>query len=507
MFKLFRTFLLVLFLVSTTTAVYSESWITKKTDKTKTVSKSEKVEKKKQSEWIKKKKNKNKKKLKEKIKESKSWITKKSKTKIKDIKEKLKKHKDIEDVPKAELYFAAIIYPNENEDPLYMYGYINSDKKSEKTKKFKFKNKVFYSNNDGIVFFDDNKTTCQIDVLKDEIFGELKGKAIIRCKNKEVFSADINFDNNGKFGKGYDVVFKGGRSGELEFFDTKTKIIAKLENYKTEETRIVERNIPRKNKKKILLNPNGKYYALLIGNSNYDDEGWSDLVSPVNDIRAIKKILDKSYKFEKIIMVENGNRKDIFKAFNNLSKITTFNDYVLIYYSGHGVTNEFEQAYWVPTDGGKNDGEVDWINIVEMDNYFKRIKAHHLAVMVDSCYVGGKFKGVNLLDNMNEEVETMFGKNLEDDLNLRARSVLSSGTSGEVSDTVSGTNHSLFALTFINTLKQFEGKNLPVNMDNIALNIKLYFRGKYNKPKLYNPPTWKDGGGNFIFIPKGNLIK
>ena len=63
-----------------------------------------------------------------------------------------------------------------------------------------------------------------------------------------------------------------------------------------------------------------------------------------------------------------------------------------------------------------------------MDNYFKRIKAHHLAVMVDSCYVGGKFKGVNLLDNMSEEFETMFGKNLEDDLNLRARSVLSSGT-------------------------------------------------------------------------------
>ena len=84
MFKIFRTFLLIVFLVSTTTSVYSEStWIKKKTDKTKTASKSEKVEKKK-SEWIKKKKNK--KKLKEKIKESKSWITKKSKTKIKDIK-------------------------------------------------------------------------------------------------------------------------------------------------------------------------------------------------------------------------------------------------------------------------------------------------------------------------------------------------------------------------------------------------------------------------------------
>ena len=47
MFKLFRTFLLILFLVSTTTAVYSEAnWITKKLDKTKVEIKKEKKEKK-----------------------------------------------------------------------------------------------------------------------------------------------------------------------------------------------------------------------------------------------------------------------------------------------------------------------------------------------------------------------------------------------------------------------------------------------------------------------------
>ncbi len=487
----------------TTFAQSETSWIKKK-DKSEKVEKVTKEEKK-SSSWIKKKEVKeNKKKLKEKIKESKSWITKKSKDKVKDIKKKLKKHKTLAQLPKAELYFAISIDPSENEDARYIYGYINSDKKSENSKRFKFKNNVFYSNSDGIAFFDDNKTTCQIDVLKDEVFGELKGKAIINCKNKEIFAADINFENNGKTGKGYNIVFKGGLSGVLEFFDTKTKTIAKLENLKSSKTLMVERQLPKKNQMKIKLNPNGKYYALLIGNSKYEDKGWDDLVSPVNDIRAIKKLLDESYKFEKVMIVENGKRKDIFKAFNDLSKITTSNDYVLIYYSGHGVTNEFEQAYWVPTDGAKNEGEVDWINIIEMDNYFKRIKAHHLAVMVDSCYVGGKFKGVNLLDNMSEEFESMFGKNLEDDLNLRARSVLSSGTSGRVSDTVSGTNHSLFALTFMNTLKQFEQKNLPVNMDNIALNIKLYFRGNYNKPMLYNPPTWNDGGGNFIFIPKKN---
>ena len=53
--------------------------------------------------------------------------------------------------------------------------------------------------------------------FKKEVFGELKGN-IIKCKNKEIFSADINFDNNGKFGKGYDVVFHWWSIWKLEIY-------------------------------------------------------------------------------------------------------------------------------------------------------------------------------------------------------------------------------------------------------------------------------------------------
>ena len=89
-----------------------------KKDKSEKVEKVKKVEKK-SSSWIKKKEVKeNKKKLKEKIKESKSWITKKSKDKVKDIKEKLKKHKSLAQLPKAELYFAISIDQSENEEAI-----------------------------------------------------------------------------------------------------------------------------------------------------------------------------------------------------------------------------------------------------------------------------------------------------------------------------------------------------------------------------------------------------
>ena len=80
--------------------------------------------------------------------------------------------------------------------------------------------------------------------------------------------------------------------------------------------------------------------------------------------------------------------------------------YVLIYYSGHGKIKA-TQAYWIPKDGSYEWGE-SWINVNELNIFLTEIKAHHLAVMVDSCYVGGKFKGSNILDMTNDDDRSLF---------------------------------------------------------------------------------------------------
>ena len=73
---------------------------------------------------------------------------------------------------------------------------------------------------------------------------------------------------------------------------------------------------------------------------NYDDEGWDNLViSPVNDIRFNQKMFwIKLTNLKKYITVNrDGTKKEILKAFQRtFLNITTGNDYVLIYYSGHG---------------------------------------------------------------------------------------------------------------------------------------------------------------------------
>ena len=502
MIKIIKSLLIVLFLASFSLQDHSEtSWITKK-DKTKKTLVKKTETKSKKSEWIKKKKKEKEKKViekvKEKIKESKSWITKKSKKEKKIIKKELKKYYDVNSLPKGDLYFTAKIFPkDENEEFEYLYGYVNSEKKSEA---FQYKNNSYHESSNGVAYYESKKISCEMNRIAYVKNNKMKGDVILECSNKLTITGE--FTQKIKIGKGDGETTKANEV-EFEFYSSKNDAIAKLDIYKKDTKTLITRSLPApRNNKNIKLEPNGKYYALLIGNSKYDN--WDDLVSPVNDVKEIKKILSTGYKFEKIITVFDGTKKEILSAFQELSSITTENDYVLIYYSGHGETKA-EQAYWVPKDGSKKWGNDDWIDINYLDIYLTEIKAHHLAVLVDSCYVGSKFKGLNVLDMMDEGDSKIIAKVLDDNLNARSRSVLSSGSNGPVKDTVKGGDYSMFASIFISVLKQFEQLTIPVNLKTIAWNMDSYFAGSGQRPHYYHPPTWSDGGGDFIFIPKKNL--
>ena len=186
MYKIIISIFLFLFITSFSLQTNAEtSWITKKDSEKKIV----KETKTKSNNWIKKKEVKeNKKKLKEKIKESKSWITKKSKKKLKDIKDNLKKHKDIEVLPKAEFYFAAVVKSDDGEDT-YIYGYVNSDKKSST---FNFNNRSYYSKSDGIAYFENKKNRCEVDSQIGSIGSQMMGEVVLQCKENLKMIVDLD---------------------------------------------------------------------------------------------------------------------------------------------------------------------------------------------------------------------------------------------------------------------------------------------------------------------------
>jgi len=477
MIKSLKSLIIIIFFTTLTFHANSEtSWITKKSDKSKAETKKV-VKEAKSNNWIKKKEVKeNKKKLKEKLKESKSWITKKSKKKIKDIKDNLKKHKSINDLPKAEFYFTANVIGKDGEKDQYVYGYVNSNKES---KLINFNNKSFFSVSDGIAYFEDKTNSCEVDSLLTPMRSQLSGDVIINCKKNLKMTG--GFLQIGDVGKGIGQT-SNGNNVEFEFYTSKNQAIAKLEKYKNTELRspMIAGNTD------IDIKPTGKYYALLIGNSKYAN--WASLTSPVNDVNEIEALLTKKYNFEKVISIENGTREKIFDAFEQLSSITTDNDYVLVYYSGHG-DQKGNKSYWIPTNAKKKYSS-NWINIKDIENYLEEIPAHHLAIMVDSCYFTG-FKGSNKIDEKKSKHYKKF-------LNKRARIVLASGQNEPVSDTGAGKN-SVFGKTLIQALENSEG---AISLGEIGLSIGYAHANMDQMPIYATYNHWGHGGGDFVFVPK-----
>ena len=486
MFRLFKACLLVLFLISTTTVVNSDtSWIKKKSDKTTVESK--KIEKKKKknttSTWITKKKVKeNKKNLKEKIKKSKSWITKKSKNKIKEIKKNLKKHKNIEDLPKANFYFTARIEPKENEEPKYLYGYIKSDKKS---KTFKFKNQLYYTINDGIAYSENQKYSCEVNLNQDTTINLFVRDIVLDCKKFNVTGTFAKKDDIGEF----EGEATGGNTVLFEITKSKSEAMASLKKIKRKPrgTTILADDDDYDDDNLLDLKVNGKYYALLIGNSNYIN--WAKLTSPANDVNQIGKILKNKYNFTEVLIVKNADRDKIFDSFEKLSELTSDNDYVLVYYAGHGDIKH-NKSYWIPVNAKKN-SRSQWINISDIENYLLDIPAHHLAVMVDSCYFSIT-KGSNII---TEKRKSMFYQKL---LDKRARLVLASGQNEPVDDTGKG-NNSIFGISFINSLKNNAN---AISLREIGNNIAYAHAGMRQQPYLHLMLNWGHTNGDFIFIAK-----
>ncbi len=469
-----------IFLGVITFAQSETSWIKKK-DKTEEINAGSEVsallgripsakenEKKKTSEWIKKKIKKNKKEYKKEekkiTKEVKTWIKKKSKDKY---------ISSIKDLPEDAIYFQAA----NNSRTSLIYGYVIPDTNSKLIN-------GYYETSKGFGYFNDGKTTCKIgSTIIDVSLGEVTARVSGECTNGLKFTGKTTQEKNSGWGS-----VKTSDGKERYFFDfniQKTEIAKLYEENKLVNTAAMHESP----EPTITVKPTGKYYALLIGNSKYVN--WTSLKSPKNDVSEIDRILKSQYNFEEIITIIDGTEKDIMKGFKKLSNLTTDRDYVLIYYSGHG-NNRGINNYWIPVDGEKEFGLGDWINTAEIANYIsEEIANQHIVLMSDSCYFDLKNKG-------NKISADKRSKSYQKLLNRRAIMLVQSGSNEPVLDTTNN-KHSMFATSFINSLKDNES---VVTMSEIIEDIYLSHAGMQQQPLGIRLKGWGDGSGDFLFIAK-----
>jgi len=245
--------------------------------------------------------------------------------------------------------------------------------------------------------------------------------------------------------------------------------------------------------------PNEKYYALLIGNNDY--EYWDKLAAPVNDVVEIGKILESKYGY-KVDVIKNANSNVIRTKLIELSKKVTSEDNLLIYYSGHGDRNinmSPIRAYWIPTDATQT-FDAKWINTEDVSAMISQIPAKHILIMVDSCYAGSTIKGNSTTEggwNISNKDFSM--KYITKMLARRTRQIITSGNVERVVDAYIQ-NHSLFAYKFLDILKKNE--NYTTGRIVYGELHKYIVDATSTNPQFSKLKNMGDIDGEFFFIVK-----
>lgn len=232
----------------------------------------------------------------------------------------------------------------------------------------------------------------------------------------------------------------------------------------------------------------GNYFALIIGVNDYSDKRIPKLDNPIRDGKSLKNVLINNYTFEtnNITVLENPDRKSIFRALQDVKSLVGKNDNFLLFYAGHGFFDkEMDSGYWLPANSEK-DNKAEWISFDDVLGHIRSIGSKHTLVISDACFSGGFLKERNV---------ELSDKAMQDLYQVPSRKVITSGNLTTVPDESVFMKYLLRSLTD-NKDKYFTEENL---FDKIKIPV---LNNSETTPLIGVLSKTGDEGGNFIFIKR-----
>jgi hypothetical protein len=235
----------------------------------------------------------------------------------------------------------------------------------------------------------------------------------------------------------------------------------------------------------------GKYYALLIGVSEYPDPEIMNLDQPVSDAEKLYQTLTTKYTFdiENVTFLKSPTREEIISELDRLNKVITENDNLLVFYAGHGYWDEQDEiGYWLPSDS-KKVNTANWMRNSTIRDYLRTVKTKHTLLIADACFSGGIFKTRKAFTDAPKSVQKLY--------EYPSRKAMTSGSLTEVPD------KSVFLL--------YLNKRLTENTQDYISAEELF--GSFKNAVLNNSPNIPqygeikdtgDEGGDFIFMKRSN---
>ena len=168
-----------------------------------------------------------------------------------------------------------------------------------------------------------------------------------------------------------------------------------------------------------------KKVALLIGVSEYG-EGIPSLSAPLNDVAAMKRVLENPNmgRFDEVETLTDPDPTAMRIAIQQIFANCRKDDLVLLFFSGHGITDDNNRLY-LATQGTSKDFykatsvPASFVHDVSLDSYAKR-----QAIILDCCYSGAFAEGWQTKS---------VGLDLKQELGGEGRVVLTSSTATQTS--------------------------------------------------------------------------
>lgn len=193
----------------------------------------------------------------------------------------------------------------------------------------------------------------------------------------------------------------------------------------------------------------GNGYAVIIGNDDYQDGGYSTLKSARSDATAVSQVLKARYGYQTTLLLD-ASRLEILTALNAMREKLGPNDNLMIYFAGHGEVKG-SQGYWIPTDAKANVAST-WISNAAISDILTTIKSRHVLVVADSCYSGTMTRAAVPVFDPSAMSANQWTAWVDKMVGGKSRTALTSGGVQPVADTGSG-KHSYFTRAFLNALQ------------------------------------------------------
>lgn len=246
----------------------------------------------------------------------------------------------------------------------------------------------------------------------------------------------------------------------------------------------------------------GRYYAIVIGNQNY--QSIESLATPKYDAERAARILADRYGFT-VSILEDANDITMLKAINDLNAVLKPDDNLLIYYAGHGArlqSGGSEAGYWLPVNADAPPKDTFWVPNEQITGHLGRLPAKRVLVVADSCYAGLLSTDPSYLF-LNDKVS--YSKEyIKFKLPKRARLLLSSGGDKPVLDEGSGGN-SVFARAFLDELESNQGiLSSPELFSRIRKRVEIAAQNNefVQRPEFKSIKGAGHEVGDFFFVPR-----